>query len=187
MFRVIKLGGSLLSRESWADDFLAWYKPLPKVHDVLVVGGGQAVNSIRTLDHRLALGEISCHVLAVALMDVQARIVAHRIQWPLAADSAEPRRAMRSVVVCGEWMDTASLRLDGPGLPVSWAVSSDSIAAWVARTLRANELLLLKSLAAPTTDPTTWHDFEYVDECFLSMIGGISQVSATLLPTKQSF
>ena len=41
------------------------------------------------------------------------------------------------------------MALADPDLPQSWDVTSDSLAAWLARRLEARRLVLVKSVAAP--------------------------------------
>jgi aspartokinase-like uncharacterized kinase len=41
--------------------------------------------------------------------------------------------------------------LDNAGIPASWDITSDSLAAWLATTLSAAELILVKSAAIDTS------------------------------------
>ncbi|MEM7312198.1 MAG: hypothetical protein AAF497_03505 [Planctomycetota bacterium] len=179
--RIIKFGGSLLSRDHWADDFRHWYTATPGQRDILVVGGGSRVDRIRELDRRLKLGDVACHFLAVAQMDILARTVSKRLGWPLISSPGDCCKHPRSVAITGDWMDDAENR-GTVDLSVSWDVTSDSIAAWVAKLCDAHQLVLLKSRRAVGENARDWTAARIVDPCFPRLSATLNAVTVEYLP-----
>ena len=48
--RVIKLGGSLLLRNSLRRDVLNWLSNQPPAKNIVIVGGGKIIDAVRDLD-----------------------------------------------------------------------------------------------------------------------------------------
>jgi aspartokinase-like uncharacterized kinase len=159
--RVIKLGGSLLDWPDWPSAFRRWRRGQPAAADVMVVGGGAFVERLRELDRMHGLSAEAAHWLAIRAMSLTARLAAELlpeaklekgIRTILARDknSSDPFSGAENsshaffVVDVGEFLRSEIAAADA--LPASWDVTSDSIAARVARTLDADELVLLKSL-----------------------------------------
>ena len=74
--RVIKLGGSLLDWPGLAAAFRKWRALQTPMCDLVVVGGGELVESIRRFDVAHGLCEQEAHWLAIDAMSVSARLVA---------------------------------------------------------------------------------------------------------------
>lgn len=141
---VIKWGGSLFARPSWPADLrglLATTAPPA----TLVVGGGPLVDGLRLIDRVRPGPPAAAHWLAVDAMGLTARLVAAEAGLPLTASPAD-----RGLVVLDvpAWLRGAGCRA---GLPAGWEVTSDSIAAAVARSGHAT-LLLAKSVGPPGVD-----------------------------------
>jgi 5-(aminomethyl)-3-furanmethanol phosphate kinase len=151
--RVIKLGGSLLDWSGLAAAWRAWHARQPPMADLIIVGGGELVESIRRFDAVHNLSDRTAHWLAIDAMSVTARMVA--VLLPEA-------RLIKQLDSFGnerlQILDVrAFVRQDAEGddaLPESWDVTSDSIAARAADRIQAAELVLLKS-ALPESDRPT--------------------------------
>jgi len=112
----------------------------PRTLDV-VPGGGLFAEAVRRADRRFALDPSSSHWMAILAMDQSAYLLRHLAAGAVLVRSPEAIRTGRlNVLAPSAWL----LRADP--LPHSWDVTSDSIAAWVARALRAARLVLLKSI-----------------------------------------
>jgi dihydroneopterin aldolase len=125
---VVKVGGSLA-----ADDALrtlcATLGALAERHDLRIVpGGGAFADAVREVDRRFGLADATAHRMAILGME----------QFGLLLRDLLPVPARDAVVL------PAGLALDV--LPESWAVTSDSIAAWVAGRLDADRLVLVKQI-----------------------------------------
>jgi 5-(aminomethyl)-3-furanmethanol phosphate kinase len=138
---VVKVGGGLGAGAGDAAlrDLCAALGALGERHPLLVVpGGAWFADAVREADRRFGLPAASSHHMAVLGMEQFGWLLSELI--PGAVRSAEPRaEAGQTTVVL-----PATLALDG--LPASWQVTSDSIAAWVAGRVGAGRLVLVKEV-----------------------------------------
>jgi aspartokinase-like uncharacterized kinase len=148
--RVIKLGGSLLDFEGLVPQLRRWLSEQAPAINLVVVGGGRLVDAIRQIDRAQRLTEQAAHWLSIKAMGLTADSVAGLLpeEATLIADIDELVRtglpARLYILDVGQFLRQESQRSHDP-LPASWQVTSDSIAARLARTLSASELVLLKS------------------------------------------
>ncbi len=144
---VLKVGGSLGRRPRRLRRLMAALGALAPPRTLVVVpGGGLFAEEVRRADRRFALDPSSSHWMAIlamdqSAMDQSAYLLRHLAAGAVLVRSPEAIRTGRlNVLAPSAWL----LRADP--LPHSWDVTSDSIAAWVARALRAARLVLLKSV-----------------------------------------
>jgi aspartokinase-like uncharacterized kinase len=138
---VAKIGGGL-GRGAGDDALRALCKTLGELgqrHPLLVVpGGAWFADAVREADRRFALPPTTSHRMAVLGMEQFGLLLSELI--PGAERSAELHaRPGRTTVLL-----PAQLSLEG--LPASWQVTSDSIAAWVAGEAGAGRLVLVKEV-----------------------------------------
>jgi aspartokinase-like uncharacterized kinase len=138
---VVKLGGGL--GRGAGDDVLralcATLGELGERHPLLVVPGGALfADAVRAADRRFGLAATTSHHMAVLGMEQFGWLLSELI--PGAERSAEPRAAAGRTTV----LLPGALSLEG--LPASWQVTSDSIAAWVAGRVGAGRLVLVKEV-----------------------------------------
>ncbi|MFO0898791.1 MAG: hypothetical protein U0836_15310 [Pirellulales bacterium] len=169
--RVVRLGGSLLEDPRVKDRLRTWLALQPPAPTVLVVGGGPWVEAIRTAFALHGLTEEAAHWLSVRAMGLTARLALEL--WPEAtlltelAEAQAWRRLDAPAIFDVQHTLTADAASSAPALPQNWSVTSDSIAALVARALGASELVLLKSaLPAPLFDFASAAEQGYVDAYF---------------------
>lgn len=184
--RVVKIGGSLLDFAPFPERFAQWLGRQPTAPTVLVVGGGAVADAIRAADARFHLGEETSHQLCLEAMGLTARLLQAivaphfaRLAPPLCHDlrrlRGEPDEYELMVCDVGPWLrDDDSEET----LPHTWDVTSDSIAARVAQAIGADELVLLKSCAAPSTSRDAAARIGYVDHFFPVASRGLSRVRA---------
>jgi aspartokinase-like uncharacterized kinase len=181
--RVVKLGGSLLDWPELAASVRAWLARQPAAANVLIVGGGALVEKLRELDRAQPMPPATIHWLAVRAMSLTAAIFAERLPEATLADSLEQLRLADTDVP--QILDIERFLREDRGtphaLPECWDVTSDSIAARVARILGASELVLLKSaLPRDTTSRDTLARLGYVDAYFPRASKGLNVRSVNL-------
>lgn len=158
----MKVGGSLLDLGDFPLVFSRWLQRLPRPA-LIIVGGGEAADYIRTVSTRFAIPDPAAHWLAMRAMRLQAEVVRSLVPGLAIADDLD---------AASHWLHAGApaclfdpfdlLWADGArSLPANWQVTSDSIAAFVTRQAGAGMLYLLKSVgkAAPLTaaDAVRWN------------------------------
>ncbi|MDN7013678.1 uridylate kinase [Methanoculleus sp. FWC-SCC3] len=156
---VVKVGGSLFDRVvPLLDLFREAGRPV-----LIVPGGGKFADLVRRLD----VSEDAAHWMAIAGME--------QFAWYIASHGIPATSTLALPVEVTVLLPYCALRRADP-LPHSWDVTSDTIAAWVARELSA-DLLLLKSadgihrhrkFLARVEDPTLTSD--EVDPTFIRFV-----------------
>lgn len=140
MKRVIKLGGSLLQGQALpaclnAAESLSGVK-------VLVPGGGVFAEQVRQAQVIHGFDDVSAHAMAILAMRQMALLIKGLKPDYSLLESAEHL----AVADGGVAVWSPRLReLDNAGVPASWDVTSDSLAAWLAARIGADELMLVKS------------------------------------------
>ncbi len=148
--RVGKVGGSLLDFADLPSALRGWLDLQPGVN-VLVAGGGAYADSIRQADDTFQLGHETAHRLALEAMRLSGRLLEALLPECLFCESIDHAQqelaaGNRKLIV----LDSYDAVMH-PNCPLSrtWDVTSDSIAAEIARQLDANELVLFKSTQLP--------------------------------------
>ena len=173
--RVIKLGGSLLDWPELSVRFRRWINLQTPAANVLIVGGGPLVEGLRTIDRAQRLSIEASHWLAIRAMSLTAQIVVELFkEAELIRDLAQVARAPGGPL---QVLDVGPVlqeeQASSSALPFGWDVTSDSIAAHIAKRLVPSELVLLKS-AIPQSAPSgdiPWADF--VDAYFATAAHGL--------------
>jgi 5-(aminomethyl)-3-furanmethanol phosphate kinase len=140
---VVKLGGSLFHSEHLRD----WLKVLADSGPlVLVPGGGPFADQVRQAQQQLQFDDSTAHLMALLAMEQFGHLLCG-LQPELTA--ATNQTEINEVLAQGDtpvWMPTKMVMADS-GIQHSWDVTSDSLAAWLAKQLSADKLLLVKSLS----------------------------------------
>ncbi|HWQ82958.1 MAG TPA: hypothetical protein VN363_00235 [Anaerolineales bacterium] len=142
---VLKVGGSL-GRAGALPALCQEITRLGAAYPLLVVpGGGEFADQVRSVYHRFRLGDTAAHSMAVLAMDQYGYLLSELI--PHSAPVASLRRAQR-LAATGRipvLLPAALVRKVDP-LPHSWEVTSDTIAAWIACQSASSRLILLKDV-----------------------------------------
>ena len=147
---VVKLGGSL----AWASELPRWLSALAEEaggRAIIVPGGGPFADQVRYAQSEWKFSDDAAHAMAVLAME-QFGLMMTGIEPRLAPvrDRAQIANALASGRVA-VWLPRDMMR-GHDGIPRCWGVTSDSLAAWLAHTLAARHLLLVKSVPAPPGD-----------------------------------
>lgn len=151
---VIKIGGSL----GRAPELRSWLRALEALQRsgqawVIVPGGGEFAEQVRLAQAQWHFDDSIAHRMALLAMAQYAWLLhglAPSLICRAALDDLERAANARQ---CSIWLTTEP----GPGtdeLPHDWDVTSDTLSLWLARELRADGLVLVKS-AAPQTLSTS--------------------------------
>ena len=148
---VVKVGGSLLGLPSLGQKLRQRLSSLNTPHLIVVVGGGPAADLVRLRDRLDELEMQKAHWLAVRAMTFNSYLIEALLpNSTVVANLAGCRAAWSSNRI--PILEPHSFLLDDessphPPLPHTWTVTSDTIAARVARVSEASELILLKSVS----------------------------------------
>ena len=142
---VLKLGGSLLTLPNWPDRIADLVDDVRRTTPrlIVVVGGGPPVDGLRAIDAAAPQAAELMDRLAIESLRLSATLVSAALGLPLTRSPG--RRAPACVLDTAGWLSRAGHR---DTLPVGWQVTSDSIAAAVARASRA-ALILAKRVPPP--------------------------------------
>ncbi len=141
---VIKLGGSLLV-SGWLLQCLDKIEGEYQGRGVIIVpGGGVFANQVRQLQQEFNFDDITAHHMAILAMQQMALLIS----------GLKPNFAtIKSIVQISTAFDQHNVliwspdvtELDKAGIPSSWDITSDSLSAWLAKIVLAEELVLIKS------------------------------------------
>jgi aspartokinase-like uncharacterized kinase len=135
--------GSVAEHQGCFESLLAEITNSPQRRLLIVPGGGPFADTVREVDRQLGLSNEAAHWMAVLAMDQVAYLIVSKLPGSIVVtDRHEIAAAFdgRRIPVLApfRWLSRAD------PLPHTWAVTSDTIAAWVSGQLGARRLLLVK-------------------------------------------
>jgi aspartokinase-like uncharacterized kinase len=149
---VIKIGGSLFDLPDLGQRLQAWLAGQATRTLLLVPGGGPVAEVVRQYDRLYGLGEERAHWLALRSLALNARLLCFLLPQTVVVPHIRSLATLwrRGKIPVLDLYSFARADEGQPGaLPHCWNVTSDSLAARVARVAGARELLLLKSTSLP--------------------------------------
>jgi dihydroneopterin aldolase len=162
---VVKLGGSLAESRTLAS-WLATLAEHGSGRAVIVPGGGVFADAVRAAQRQQGFSDRAAHRMAVLAMEQYAELLSDRAPTLVSAASLVALQAALAGGAVALWRPAAMVEADA-GIASSWDVTSDSLAAWLARRLAAARLVLVKSAPAPEgADPQTLAALGLVDPAF---------------------
>ena len=141
---VIKLGGSLSRSEALINCLSSVQKKFQGRAVVIVPGGGAFADQVRLAQQRWQFDDKTAHNMAILAMQQMALLIKGlKDDFSIARSVTDiPKQLHRQKIVI--WSPDI-VELDNAGIQASWDITSDSLAAWLASTLSATELILVKS------------------------------------------
>jgi 5-(aminomethyl)-3-furanmethanol phosphate kinase len=177
---VIKLGGSFAGSRYLA----GWVEVLANSggRSVVVPGGGPFANAVRHAQPKLGFSDAVAHHLALLAMEQFGQVLASlSSNFVIVYSAAKIRRALHAGDV-PIWSPTRMV-LRRPEIVPSWDVTSDSLAAWLAGHIGAEQIVLVKH-GGPFGNPVRAVDLAdrgVVDQAFprfLAASGALASIVA---------
>lgn len=173
---VVKIGGSLLG----SPELYRWLEIFVKFSDgnvIIVPGGGLFADAVREAQAQSNISDAVAHKLAVIAMDQYGLLLAG-MNTGLTTASSELELAERSWQHRGIVWLPSKMVLAEDSIPKNWQVTSDSLTAWLATKLGADQLILIKSKSLASYQNTlsvplqTLVDDEMIDPQFVDFATG---------------
>jgi aspartokinase-like uncharacterized kinase len=140
---VVKIGGSLLG----SPELKRWLDIVVKFSDgkvIIVPGGGIFADAVREAQQLSNISDAVAHKLALMAMD-QFGLLMAGMNPELVTASSELEIAERGWQHRGIIWLPSKMVLADECVPQNWQVTSDSLSAWLANKIGAEQLLLVKS------------------------------------------
>lgn len=142
--RVVKLGGSLLESGKL---FACLKHIIPQNQKTVVVcGGGVFADTVRNAQKKWHFDDVAAHEMAILAMQ-QTAILCQNLQSEFALMSKVSTFKNHPLAI---WSPDLA-ELNKAEIKPSWNVTSDSLAAWLAKKLKADELIIVKSCEVDST------------------------------------
>ncbi|MGZ5599616.1 MAG: amino acid kinase family protein [Methylobacter sp.] len=143
---IIKLGGSLSRSDTLVNCLNTVEQNYRGRAVVIVPGGGAFADQVRLAQQHWQFDDVTAHRMAILAMKQMALMFKGlKPDFAIAetVTSAQERLSHRQPVI---WSPDIA-ELDQAGIEAGWDITSDSLAAWLAKTISATELILVKSAA----------------------------------------
>lgn len=182
--RVIKLGGSLLDLPDLRSRMFDWLASLTPANNLILVGGGELVESMRSLDSLHRFDPSWVHWRCVELLSLTHQIVQQLVPEFDSIDDASQlsefvrvtrSQPMTALVQCVAFYNPMH---PDERLPEHWETTTDSLSCLLAEKVDAEELLLLKSTSASdeNAEPALWRREGLVDAAFEAVAGSVEKI-----------
>lgn len=158
---VIKVGGSLYDLPDLADRLRLIVAQRAGCCCLLFPGGGAAADLVRESQQRHQFSDDDAHHLAIAALSWNARLLSTLLPGTAvvsdldAIASADAGSPSLRILDPQHPLEALERQFPDDAPPHVWDVTSDSLAAWLAVGWHARELILLKSIPAPSGIPVT--------------------------------
>jgi len=143
---IIKLGGSLSRSDTLVNCLNAVEKNYQGRAVVIVPGGGAFADQVRLAQQQWQFDDTTAHHMALLAMQQMALMFKGLKPDFAIADTVAAIHNQLNRKKTVIWSPDI-IELDDAGIEASWDITSDSLAAWLAKTLSAAELVLIKSAA----------------------------------------
>ena len=143
---LVKVGGSLAVYPEKLRTLCVKISEISKEHKLIVVpGGGEFADVVRRLDKRFHLSCNMSHRMAILGMDQYGLLLSDLIPRSVTADKLEEVKFFLDSSKLPIFLPSNLLVREDP-LENSWAVTSDSIAVYIASRMKVTKVLLVKDV-----------------------------------------
>ena len=147
---LVKIGGSLFSTGRLRGIISEITRRSSLTWPVFTVGGGTVADQVATWELIHSLDEEQSHWLALEAIGVNEQLLLTLFpQWRLVRSLSQLEAAERdgkTPLICTKCFFKYCEREFGSRVSHTWKVTSDTIAAWFAEVIEAEELMLVKSV-----------------------------------------
>jgi aspartokinase-like uncharacterized kinase len=173
---IVKVGGSLALYPEKLRALCAKLSAVSQKHKLIVVpGGGEFADVVRSLDERFSLSCDVSHRMAILGMDQYGILLSDLIPNSVTSSKLEEIKCFLDLDKLPVFLPS-KLLLSENQLENSWNVTSDSIAVYLAHRLRAKKVLLVTDVdGIYTHDPKTKPESEFIKELFASELLAINK------------
>lgn len=144
---LIKFGGSLLT----TSHLTSWLNLISTQQNIiLIAGGGIFADSVRNAQQLCPFSEQAAHEMALLAMSQYALLlqdICKKLQ-PF-SNLEELEKILQEKQAIPIWHPTKLCMEYADEISASWAMTSDSLAAWLAKKIGAKRLILIKSAPCP--------------------------------------
>jgi aspartokinase-like uncharacterized kinase len=151
---VIKVGGSLAEDPERLRALCHRLGELAKKYALIVVpGGGKFADAVREYDQRFAFSSVASHKMAILAMDQFGLLLSDIIPGSQIFHQLETAKELSEAKAVPIFLPSQWMFRENP-LENSWDVTSDSIAAYVTKQVRAEKVVLVTDVDGVfTSDP----------------------------------
>ncbi len=191
MRRVVKVGGSLLTRKDLVSALPRWLESQGKAETLIIVGGGALIDAIRHLEEIRRGDPVETHWTCVGLLETTHRIFSQWFDWPCIGDAEELRAASQAgfstslptLIAVNAFYAREQTSPSDLSVPQDWCTTTDTIAGLLAQRVAADELVLLKSCEVdPTLSVTELSRRGIIDEAFPLIASRLRTIRVERLP-----
>lgn len=166
---VVKVGSSLATCPEKLRNLCLKISEISKEHKLIVVpGGGEFADVVRRLDKRFHLSCNTSHRMAILGMDQYGMLLSDLTPFSVTTDKLEEIKYLLDINKLPIFLPSNLLLQEDP-LENSWAVTSDSIAVYLAGKLQVTKVLLVTDVdGIYSNDPKTASDAKLIKNLFAS-------------------
>ncbi|MGR8978514.1 MAG: amino acid kinase family protein [Gammaproteobacteria bacterium] len=164
---IVKLGGSLVKSQSLGRCLDVVDSKYRNREVAIVPGGGAFADQVRIAQKEWRFDDDTAHRMALLAMQQMALLFRGLKPHFVIASASESVRSLTDLGKTVIWSPSLT-ELDNAGIRSNWDVTSDSLAAWLANELSAEELILVKSAPVKTgVSPVEMMGRHIVDKAFI--------------------
>ncbi len=162
---VVKVGGSLAAEPENLRVLMQKLSELSKKFPLVIIpGGGEFADTVRLVDKRFNLSRGASHRMAILAMDTYGLLLADLVPEGVTVRELEEAKRAANSAKLPIFLPSTLMFFEDP-LENSWAVTSDSIALYIAQRLQANKVFLVTDVdGIYQSDPKHKKDADLIDK-----------------------